>query len=1128
MNIKNYQQKKPVITGYRTLFCFFGASLVASLGIGSSGALAQAAEEQIDEIFITGSRIARDPNLAGPLPVQSVGAEQIRASGEFNISDVVNDVPALLNSMTSEQSIDTAAFYDGANVLNLRGLGTARTLTLVDGRRHVGGQQGSSSVDVGSIPMRLVDRVEVLTGGASAIYGADAVTGVVNFILKDDFEGFTVDVDYGISSRGDGRQVALSGVWGSNFADGAGNIAIAVDYRKDQGLQVTDRKNGHLIGSSRDWTNPDRRFQIGDIAGDTPNFEQYYDYFNTGLTNYGLSIPTTAADFISDYQAEFGMAPTLSAAELALIDRAANAPSRAVRPAYTFPFTSGYGYVIPGNPYTFDGFDPEEPVDLNNNGIPDCLDSWSGYNSSFAPAAFGAIGGCWNVQADGTYLPVQDGLVAGTFQGFGGDSFNTLVQDNTHLSLPDDRFTLNFIGHYDLTSAMRLFGELKYSASDLETESDPSSFWDLLFGAEDNPFLPAFLQPIAAAYGGVAITPDPIGFGSMTSNDRETTRLVLGIEGAFNNGWDYEVSGNIGKFTLESRTTGRVIVDRFFAAIDAVTDPLTLQPACRIEVDPGAPLVTTPFDIPPFDPGYYSFTPGAGDCVPLDIWNGQSGYSNQAALDFVTTTSWDKIEIEQKVLAAVVVGDMGDLLQLPGGAIGFATGVEYRTEKSTATFDEWQRGVIPAGSPFAAGTLIEDVSDNSSLVFRPEVLIRNEVGEYDATDVFFEVSLPLLSGMPLAEELTLDMAVRASHYSTIGDTATWKANLLYSPISDLAIRAGISQAVRAPNITELFSPLVGSTFRPVDPCDAGTLAALAGDPATAQLAADTQANCVADFATFSLDPFDGLGNYVFTDPLSAAFGGVVGGNPDLTEETADTVTLGFVYQPAFLPGFAMTLDYWSIKIEDAISSVTAQNIVDGCYQGASLNTTFCDLFTRNESSASLQFGGFNFLQTTDVNFARIETSGYDLIASYDFVLGGNNMELGIQATKVNENDRYTNPNDLTQVNEVLGEIRNPEYAGNLFVGYEMGDLRLGWQAQYLGEQLLEFIQIETAEVLFDDTVFQDAMWVHNINANYRFDDRLTVYGGVKNLLDEDVFATNRAYPVSPRGRYVHFGMSFSF
>ena len=155
-------------------------ALFAASALPFSGQVV-AQDELIEEVIVTGSRISRDSNLTGALPVQSVNAEDIRRSGEFSIADVVNDIPALLTSVTAEQSIDNG--IDGQNTLNLRGLGANRTLVLVDGRRHVGGLQGSSAVDVGSIPMPLIERVEVLSGGASAVYGADAVSGVVNFFL---------------------------------------------------------------------------------------------------------------------------------------------------------------------------------------------------------------------------------------------------------------------------------------------------------------------------------------------------------------------------------------------------------------------------------------------------------------------------------------------------------------------------------------------------------------------------------------------------------------------------------------------------------------------------------------------------------------------------------------------------------------------------------------------------------------------------------------------------------------------------------------------------------------------------------------------------------------------------------
>ena len=246
-----------------------GACYAASLALAASVAWPQQVlaqeEEELEEIVVTGSRIQRDPNTIAAQPVQSVSAEDIQLSGEFSVSDVVNDVPALLTSTTSENSADTGTAA-GTNVLNLRGLGANRTLVLVDGRRHVAGVAGQQAVDVGSIPVKLIERVEVLTGGASAVYGADAVSGVVNFILKDDYEGFDIDVMTGLSGDSDANQSTIALTWGQNFLDGRANISAAIDYRRDEGLRARDRDGGILIGTGRDWVNPDLRFQQGEIS----------------------------------------------------------------------------------------------------------------------------------------------------------------------------------------------------------------------------------------------------------------------------------------------------------------------------------------------------------------------------------------------------------------------------------------------------------------------------------------------------------------------------------------------------------------------------------------------------------------------------------------------------------------------------------------------------------------------------------------------------------------------------------------------------------------------------------------------------------------------------------------------
>jgi iron complex outermembrane recepter protein len=1096
---------------------------IAGLDIALGNALAEE-DEIIEEVIVTGTRIARDPNLAGALPVQTVTAEDIQLSGDFDLSDILNDLPALSTSRTTQDSSgeqgDTSV---SANVLSLRGLGNVRTLVLVNGRRHVGGVSGTASVDVSSIPIKLVERVEVLTGGASAIYGADAVTGVVNFIMKDDYEGFGVDIGTGISDKGDSQELRITATWGANFADERGNIAMSVDYRVGEGLRAGDRP-GKLYATADRRPNPDLRFQIGDIVtGLTPNFAQFYNFANTGLTDFGLPIPS-ATDFIAAYNSAFGTDPLLTDAELSLFDRAANAFPLAVLPQATTPFTSAYGTIIPGNPFTFAGFDPLTPIDLNNNGNPDCLDSFTGYNSVFGAASFGLVGGCWTIGEDGSYAPVRDALIGGTFGGFGGDSFESFYDDRSTILPPDDKLTLNLFGHFDFNDRVSVFGEFKYATRTIELAGRPNSFWDLMFGAVDNPFVPSFLRPVTQQTGGVAVTIDPLLFDSVAILEEDTYRAVLGIEGTFSNDWSYEISANVGRYERLNRGINDVIVDRWFAATDAVVDPATGQPACRADVDQAAAPMNTPFLLPPYDSGYFSFTPGTGQCIPLNIWAGRPG-ATQMAKDWVTRDSWRKVLIDQVVISASITGDTTDFFELPGGAVSFALGAEFRDESSEQIWDAWRRGVIPEGATFPAGTNISDWSDNTSLLFQPQVAFRNEKGSFNVVDVFIEASAPLLTDRRGARELTIEAAVRYSNYSTIGSTTTWKTNLIYSPINSLTFRGGYSEAVRAPNIGELFGPETGALFNVNDPCDAAILDAIAvSDPALAQ---QTQDNCVSVFETIGLDPFDAVtGTYNFVNPLNARVIGVASGNRQLSEETAETITAGFVFEPDFVEGFSITVDYWDISIDGAIESVNAQNIVDGCYRGASLNPVFCQMSDRNSDPLSIFYGGFNFIRSTVINFAKIETSGYDIAVIYGFDAGAHGFDVTVQATKVKNINFFGNPLDLADANPELGEIKRPEIVGNIFLNWTWRDLFVRWQAQYWGEQLLENIEVEEAQSLFGPSVTMGAVWQHNLSMRYLLNDSLMIYGGVKNVTDEQPFITSFAFPVSARGRFLFAGIEY--
>ncbi len=191
------------------------------------------------DIVVTGSRIVRS-ELRSSTPILAVGRDDIARTGQTNVAEVLRREPIFATG-TSQQNSNFQVNGNGLNLLDLRGLGVDRTLVLINGRRVVAGLGGSNAVDINMIPTDLVERVDTITGGASAVYGSDAMAGVVNFILKDRFTGIELNAQNGISSRGDTNRYRVSGTIGTNFAGDRGNIWINGVYDVDKGLLSRDR-----------------------------------------------------------------------------------------------------------------------------------------------------------------------------------------------------------------------------------------------------------------------------------------------------------------------------------------------------------------------------------------------------------------------------------------------------------------------------------------------------------------------------------------------------------------------------------------------------------------------------------------------------------------------------------------------------------------------------------------------------------------------------------------------------------------------------------------------------------------------------------------------------------------------
>ncbi|NLR70613.1 TonB-dependent receptor [Novosphingobium sp. ERN07] len=193
-----------------------------------------------DQITVTGSRIVRD-GYDAPTPVSVVSTKELKSEAPANISDFVNTLPAVRGSTTAAStngSLSNGAA--GVNSVNLRALGAARTLVLFDGQRSVASTT-TGSVDVNTFPQALIQRVEVVTGGASSAYGSDAVSGVVNFILNKEFKGLAAEYEYGVTTYGDGPNHKISVTAGQEFAEGRGHIIVSGEHFTQTGIQSIDR-----------------------------------------------------------------------------------------------------------------------------------------------------------------------------------------------------------------------------------------------------------------------------------------------------------------------------------------------------------------------------------------------------------------------------------------------------------------------------------------------------------------------------------------------------------------------------------------------------------------------------------------------------------------------------------------------------------------------------------------------------------------------------------------------------------------------------------------------------------------------------------------------------------------------
>lgn len=551
---------------------------------------------------------------------------------------------------------------------------------------------------------------------------------------------------------------------------------------------------------------------------------------------------------------------------------------------------------------------------------------------------------------------------------------------------PFQRFNIFGAAHYEVADNIEVYTRGMFSKNRVNTIIAPSGvFSSLLTIPVSNPFLPAAaratfcanndfnpnlpgvqtITPAECAAAATALSPSDPNFRAFTTTvGRRTTELGprlsefqttmfdyrAGVRIGITDSIDLDVSGAYGESQNEQNQQNYVLTSRIRTAVYT-----TSATTCNLGA---APLVPNPNPLLPA-----LAQPGASPtgCVPVNLF-GPAGSITAAQIPYLTADAGTQQRASLAQARALLSGDFGASAPWAEDPIGFALGAEYRNYRGEQRADTLSGTAGELGG--AGGAVL------------------NFNGGYDVKEVYGEIIAPIVQDRPFFNTLTLEAGLRYSAYSVDApgnpsyNTTTWKAAATWEPVDGLKFRGNYQRAVRAPNINELFSPTaVGLTSLAQDPCRG---AAPVGN-------ANLRAVCLAQGA-----PLASIGS--ITNPTAAQANGTFSGSLFLRPEKADSYTVGAVFQPDFVRGLSITVDYYHIKITDAISQPTGGDLIANCFgniTAASATDPNCALFRRDPVTGTLSgdtatTGGLVFPVS---NSGYILTDGIDVGINYRRDLG---------------------------------------------------------------------------------------------------------------------------------------------
>jgi iron complex outermembrane receptor protein len=1088
----------------------------------------EAAEgQQLEEITVTGSRIRRQ-DFEANAPIVTIDEALFQSTSTVGVETVLNQLPQFIPAVTQFSTGDvqqTANNTIGGSFVSLRGLGPNRNLVLIDGRR---GQPTNPQmfVDTNSIPTAAVQRVEVISGGASAVYGADAVGGVVNFILKDDFEGASIQTRFGDTQHGGNQEILVSGLIGANTGD-RGNVML--------GLEHSTRSK--QFNSERDW-------RIENAARPETN---------------GTAFGWGSDSWISNVQGTFG--------------------NNVNQDVVNAMFTAG------GNALPCVGIlDPDGPGPLppapNPNGNGACPQTAQGVllgvpnTARFLlnrPSGTVYTGLMERAGAAGSWR-YEGPYDVDNFGRFSGLPFR-VVQPDGHIkennwwqwaSYPLDRTSAFAKGHFDISDNVRLNGSGMFTRTETETNlgltADNITFW----GAP----IP-FGTAIYTGDAGVGVPDSCIRnlAGACTGTNLNYLPVAKGGNGRF--GLDCSLDGQLGCTRSEAYPLPPDVVTLFGSRANPNADVWINRPPdyLREYYSPRSGLnttVTTQVSIGlegdlPSGAHHWDVTVSSGYSDQLTVQRGSTRLSTYRAMmrvpnfgrggifdpnpfvvgfaesiptctsglpvitdfrisedcvEMLTPDLKNREELSQSIFEANIAGD---LAEMPAGPLGYALGATYRENEYVFAPD--------------------NLSLNGNFIDPIAGLFPNAAsgGNIDVSEVYGELLVPIVSDGPTgAEHFNLELGARYSDWSmpSVDTLGSYKFMIDWGITPRYRVRGGVNTAHRAPNLGELFIERtqifggVAAIYQ--EPCSQNNATnPISANPAVAGAAqaAQTLAMCRAQMGALGAQQFYDS-RAVAAQPTGVGpFGGGNGtqnsfGNPNLHEEQADTLTFGVVMQ--LFEDWQIAVDYYAIEINDMIAVESPDSTHESCYSIArnptgDLNTDACVRIFRNPTN-----GGTGNIDLTYSNAGRAEVSGVDLQLNWTKMLGGGGFNLNSvlnYAIKQETQDRPDLPTRdwVGTLGPCALQLQCQGYDYRIFTTASF--FRDAWSIQLRHQYWPEALPGACASPVVPVQAGQryDACQIARLtgsgvnstyqlfalSGSYRFGDRYTLSMGIENLFDEE-------------------------